>query len=32
LVDDGAINVMVDTWNKDEPKIEQKLELTAICN
>jgi hypothetical protein len=32
LVDDGAINVVVDTWNKDEPKIEQKLELTAICN
>jgi hypothetical protein len=32
LVDDGAINVVVDTWNKIEPKIEQKLELTAICN
>ncbi|MGB9169797.1 MAG: alpha/beta hydrolase [Nitrososphaeraceae archaeon] len=31
LVDDGSINIVVDNWNNVEPKIEQKTELTAIC-
>ncbi len=31
LIDDGAMNVVVDNWNNVKSKINQSIELTSIC-
>ena len=32
LIDDGAVNIIVDNWKHIPPKIDQNAEETAVCN